>query len=65
MLTSLLLAYIITGMIKITDLMRRDQYLTLVYRSFTFPAFLASYTVAVLLWLPVMVFVALTKKKGK
>lgn len=67
-LETFIIAYYIVGAYKITDVLRRSDLVYAVYRSYSLPVFIFTYTLAMTLWFPTFTLVTITKHlstKGK
>lgn len=67
-LETFIIAYYIVGAYKITDVLRRSDAVYTVYRSYSLPTFIITYTLAMTLWFPTFTLVTIIKHlttKGK
>jgi hypothetical protein len=66
MITALIIAYILTGTIKVSEVIRRNEYVFAIYKELTLLQFIITYTIAVLLWFPTMIrltYITMNKEK--
>lgn len=66
MFSALVIAYLLTGTIKVTEVIRRNSVVFAIYKELTLLQFLVTYCIAVVCWFPTMIrltYIAMNKEK--